>query len=233
LTAGTTLDQHNGNELPLCPYAPILELALRQQHRRRNNNSKEDAHDVLVRHRGLPGWTSQQMVDDLDGPNTGLRTAIVNAKNQTAAVVASSSALPTQQQQQPPPPPLSIVILLAGTNDIGYGLLDSEEIFENLWTLHQTCLDLGVPKTIAVGIPPSGYQAVNKVARRTAQDVNRMLEEQCRSTRTSTFVGFPFAYEPNGAHWSSDGLHFSQLGYKVLGEECLAPVVKRILDELL
>ena len=45
----------------LFPYAPHLEAALKLKGA------------AIVRHRGLPGWTAQGMVDSVDDANVGLR----------------------------------------------------------------------------------------------------------------------------------------------------------------
>lgn len=191
LTAGTS-----GYEL--YPYAPHLEAGLKARGR-----------DVVVRHRGLPGWTVSNMLANLDGDTAGLRSAIAAVKD----------------------PPLSIVILLGGTNDLGYGF-SAEEIFENLHALHKVAWDSGVPKTVAIGVPPSGFQSVNEQARALAADVNKSLREMCEEEPSkATFLPFPFDFERGGDLWDEDTLHFSPLGYQRLGES-LVPVVDRILDEL-
>jgi lysophospholipase L1-like esterase len=200
LTAGTSGFQQ-------FPYAVYLERALQTRE------------NVVVRYRGMPGWTVQAMLGDLDGDRTGLRSAIQAVQN----------------------PPLSLVILLAGTNDLGLGST-AEEITENLVQLHQVCFDNGVTRTIAVGVPPSGYQARDKNAAALAATVNRNLQqysalsveqqEQPGIKKTSTtYVTFPFEFERDGENWFADTLHFSEKGYQVLGES-LAPVVERILQSL-
>ena len=175
------------------PYAPYLEAKLRET---RGDN-------VMVRYRGLPGWTTEHMVEDLDGERTGLRSALRKD--------------------------LSLVILLAGTNDMGYGK-SADEITANLKLLHNVCLDYGVPKTLAIGIPPSGYQSQNEAAAALASTVSANLEALEEDPRV-TFVPFPFEYERDGDNWYPDGLHFSKTGYKLLGES-LAPAVEKILNSL-
>lgn len=150
------------------------------------------------------------MVDDLDGPTTGLRSAIRAVKD----------------------PPLSLVILMAGSNDIGYGF-DAATITRNIKRLHEVAWESGVPRTVAIGIPPSGYQSVNGGARDLANEINSNLERICRSESDgkATFVPFPFQFESGGGNWDPDTLHFSPKGYQVLGES-LVPVVERVLDGL-
>lgn len=138
-----------------------------------------------------------------------------------------------QQEQQHHHFPVSLVILLAGTNDLGVGF-DADEIADNLVRLHDTCLVAnGVPRTIAIGIPPSGYQSAVPAAAALAQAVNDRLRAYCkeRQQESSSFVEFPFAYEHRGTHWDGDGLHLSAQGYQVLGES-LVPTVQAILQSL-
>lgn len=186
------------------PYAVYLEQALRVK-------QPSGAEKVTVRHRGLPGWTVVRMLEDLDGRTTGLRSAIQAVKD----------------------PPLSLVILLAGTNDLGHGYT-AQEITDNLIALHNVCMENGVPRTIAIGIPPSGYQSRNAAAAALAATVNGNLQTfaaQTKPSHTVTYMPFPFDFEQNGENWFSDTLHFSKRGYQVLGES-LAPVVEQILQNL-
>jgi lysophospholipase L1-like esterase len=130
-------------------------------------------------------------------------------------------------------PPLSLVILLAGTNDLAYGFT-AREITANLLRLHAVCLDSGVvaPRTLAIGIPPSGYQAVHENVAETVATINENLRQHAlQNAPNFTYVAFPFPFEQHGENWYSDSLHFSEKGYQVLGES-LAPVVEQILQSL-
>jgi len=91
----------------------------------------------------MPGWTTVQMLNTLGDPTRGLRWANRNVKD----------------------PSLSFVVLLAGTKDMGHRCT-VDEITQNLLQLHQICYQEGVPSTIAIGIPPSGYQSYNLRLRR-------------------------------------------------------------------
>ena len=191
LTAGTSpLGQI------LYPYAPHLERALHQQTTLRN---------AVVRHCGLPGWTSEQMLADANGALTGLRTAIQAGS------------------------PIDLVILLAGTNDLAYGDRP-EPIVQSLLGLHQLCFDEGVKHTIAIGIPSSGYQSINRQVKLLAQAINNDLARFAHHESRTTFVPFPFDFQQDDEKWALDGLHFSPLGYRVLGE-ALAPTVDFIFKE--
>jgi lysophospholipase L1-like esterase len=189
LTAGTTSEDY----VPY-PYAPHLEEMLQDD-------------NVVVRHVGLPGWTTSSMLEQLDGP-AGLKTAV-------------------QAIQMPP---LSLVVILAGTNDLGFGDASVDDITNNLLQLHRIAWECGVPRTLAVGVPPSGYQALNKAARQVVNEVNGRLRETSEGC-TMAYTPFPFPFEEGGEDWDEDGLHFTPIGYRRLGES-LAPVVRRILQEL-
>jgi len=189
LTAGTALPD------PVCyPYAPHLESVL-----------KEKGHSVMIRHRGLPGWTTSEMVEDANGGTTGLRTAVRAGM------------------------PLNLVIILAGTNDLAF-TDDASLISDNILALHRICFEENVPHTLAIGVPSSGYQSVNADAASLAQTVNEKLKEYCQSEPRATFMSFPFAFARDDEKWASDGLHFTAVGYRVLGSS-LAPMVEQIFTE--
>ena len=189
LTAGTAPPD------PVCyPYAPHLESCL-----------KEKGYNVMVRHRGLPGWTSSQMVQDANSGTTGLLTAVRAAM------------------------PIELVVILAGSNDLAY-TTDSSAIVENIVALHKLCYGENVPHTLAIGIPPSGYQSVNAEAAALTQRVNMELKDYCQSEPRATFMPFPFQFASGDEKWASDGLHFSPEGYRVLGVS-LVPVVEQILTK--
>lgn len=198
LTAGTSGDD-------LYPYASYLQNALQ---RRQVIDTV-----VQVRHRGLPGWTTQGMLDSLDDERLGLRTAIQAVTN----------------------PPLSLVILLAGTNDLANGAATAGQITQNLLRLHAVCHECGVVRTLAIGIPSSGYQAINADVATLVATVNSSLRHQIASqqerTCTTTFTTFPFRFVYQGENWNTDSLHLSPKGYQLLGES-LAPVVEEILHSI-
>ena len=251
LTAGTS-------GYSLFPYSVYLEQALHERQKQLKNEDDAidgDYRNIVVRHRGIPGMKVQEMVDDLDGEQRGLRYAIQTITD----------------------PSLSVVIILAGTNDIGYELIynsnnvevAAHQIFTNLIALHQMCYDNDVPYTIAIGIPSSGYQHRVVDAANVASKVNEKLQQYARaslteigdtinnandeSTETTTsaspsivaplpidkkgrsrmiYMDFPFEYIPGGENWNSDTLHFSQRGYEALGQS-LAPLVEQIAYQFL
>ncbi len=164
--------------------------------------------DAIVRHKGYPGWTASQLLASANDAG-GLRTLIRKVQD----------------------PPLSMVILLAGTNDLGYQT-SVPDIVKSIQALHEICHAEGVLHTLAIGIPPSQYQTLHEGAAAKAQHVNHLLEDYCQQSGSSTsFVPFPFAWSPDNDLWSPDVLHFSPRGYQVLGES-IATLVKQILQEV-
>ena len=182
------------------PYGPYLEAMLT---------------NVDVKWIGLPGWTADNMFRNRDNEKIGLRATLQRYSQQH----------PSNEYARYP---VSLVILLAGTNDLGFGF-DAEEISDNLYKMHETCYESDVPHTIAVAIPPSAYQIMDESAAQLVKAVNENLRAYCaKHPDRTTFVDFPFGYERGGANWYSDGLHFSERGYQVLGEY-LAPTVSHLL----
>jgi lysophospholipase L1-like esterase len=123
--------------------------------------------------------------------------------------------------------PLKLVILLAGTNDLAY-TDNSTDITNNILALHEICHEEGVKHTLAIGIPSSGYQSMNEAAASLARTVNNELKEYCRSESRATFMSFPFEFACDDEKWAYDGLHFSAMGYRVLGLS-LVPLVEHII----
>ena len=203
LTAGTTFESYQEY-----PYAPHLEKALKENNMATTSTST--SLDIMVRHKGYPGWTADQLLESASGPG-GLRSIIQNVQN----------------------PSLSLVVLLAGTNDLGY-MRSPQEIVESLIGLHKLCLqDEGIPNTIAIGIPSSAYQSINDDAKTAAHTTNELLKTWCEneSNGKSTYFPFPFDFERNSEKlWSSDGLHFSPKGYEILGQSLVPLIQKLIVD---
>lgn len=180
----------------------------------------ELGNDFVVRWRGLPGWTAKQMIEYLDDGKVGLRAVVDGIDD----------------------PPISIVIILAGTNDIGFMTssmttepTDVDAAIKPITSLHEACIAINKGKhntirTLAVGIPGSAWQQMNTSASMLAADMNSSLQEfaQSFSDGRVNYTDFPFPYERNDL-WSPDGLHLSPKGYDRLGRD-LAPIVKGILS---
>jgi len=198
------------------PYGPHLEQEL--------NNGEcmlGPSESVMVRWRGLPGWTASVMADAMNDSSTGLLAALQGIRN----------------------PSLSLVIILAGTNDIGSltssmnesSDIDVSSAVDPIARLHKSCLncegDDGKKdmRTLAIGIPGSAWQEMNSNASKLCTDMNGALQKFASEEERVTYVDFPFPYARGDAKWSGDGLHLSREGYETLGRS-LAPCVKEILD---
>jgi lysophospholipase L1-like esterase len=247
LTAGTSPPY----ERELFPYATYLEEALRTRSTSStniadtvadaNNDNIDESNDndnnachlpeytsVVVRWKGFPGWQASTLRDD-----GGLATIISNL------VVKG-------RDDEPPPPPLDLILILAGTNDLAYED-DSSIIVSNIQGIHKIAHSYGC-KTIALGIPPSGWQIQdsNKVGN-IANEVNEKLQSWCccdndvggssSSTASSsscstivTYVPFPIKeFDRDSGVWAPDGLHLSPEGYKTIGVS-LSPIIANILN---
>ena len=200
------------------PYAPFLEAKLQKQ---------QHSYAAKVVWIGLPGWTTERMMQQIDNAQTGLQGALLRYKQQPATSSLSSA----------PSVPFSLVILLAGTNDLRLALRQGsvenakKKILSNLYKLHDACYRNGVPRTIAIAIPPSAWQEAEPEAAELAASINTSLRSFCFKHPQCTFVDFPFPYQRNDPNWFHDGLHFTEHGYQVLGES-LAPAVTQILHSL-
>ena len=200
LTAGTSPPFFE-----LHPYGPHLEQSL--QETESTTTTTVNQNNFSVQWFGLPGWTASSMVDNRNAQE-GLQYHL------------------NRQIQNSRKPDLTII--LAGTNDLAYQpSTDSNptNILNSIICLHKISHDLNVP-TLAVGIPPSGWQAQSSHARKLATDINLGLKDYCDSIRDNqaTFIEFPistFTREPlNDLNnvWAPDGLHFSPHGYQVMGK---------------
>lgn len=117
--------------------------------------------------------------------------------------------------------------------------ITATKISNNLMQLHRVCLECGVPRTLAIGIPPSHYQALTPSATAKAQAINATLQQTYSSSSFSNnnemdrtaFVPFPFEYKRRGKYWSHDGLHLTETGYRAFAES-LVPHVEQILNGL-
>eukprot|EP00531_Pseudo-nitzschia_arenysensis_P007829 CAMPEP_0116138032 /NCGR_PEP_ID=MMETSP0329-20121206/12557_1 /TAXON_ID=697910 /ORGANISM="Pseudo-nitzschia arenysensis, Strain B593" /LENGTH=245 /DNA_ID=CAMNT_0003632971 /DNA_START=76 /DNA_END=813 /DNA_ORIENTATION=+ len=213
LTAGTSPPGYD-----LYPYARYLEKALNPREDTTETTATTTA-KITVEWKGFPGWTSQSLLTD-----AGLDNFLSNIKLEG-------------NEEENPPPPFDLAIILAGTNDLAHNP-SSESIFNSIREIHELALDKGCTQTLALGIPPSGWQAHSEQARELAASVNQQLESWATTTSTTTsttssttnYMPFPIStFDRSSNLWSVDGLHFSKEGYEYLGN-ALAPIVTEILS---
>jgi acyl-CoA thioesterase-1 len=125
-----------------------------------------------------------------------------------------------------------VVIILGGSNDLGWGLAPGE-ILENLSTIYRrsceyqiTPIACTVPSVLGYdeGIPP-------RIA------LNRLLSERCQKIGIRCVDVFRATLDKDTSRlalrYSSDGLHLNSDGYRRMGaaiyDEGLRPVLRRIL----
>ena len=172
-----------------------------------------------IGHLGMPGWTAAQMVQSADDPLYGLRHKLKQVKD----------------------PPISLVIILAGTNDLGYAYQSAIEdstsdIVSSIETLHRMAHEQKVA-TLAVGIPTSRFQQQVSMARDLRMSINDHLSRWAKTTEGASYVSFPSDSVPDPEErpeedefWSVDGLHLTGKGYAAMGK-ALAEAVEKVLKE--
>jgi len=202
LTAGLN-EPNSGNHTP---YGPSLEEALTGEYPDPLNRFDTNAVD----YRGVPGWTAVQLVEVWNRTKLGLGYFLDTAPREF----------------------VDVVIIMVGTNDVrNMDEPDATYIFEHVRALHEeSLLHPKVKRTLAVEIPGGAYRSNNPTRDAAALAVNEMLLEFASVNPRVHHTPFPFPYEQDGPNWSSDRLHFSVEGNRVLGV-ALAPVVRKIVEE--
>jgi len=197
LTAGTT----PGREPHLFPYASPLE---------QNLKTIDSEMSVMVRWRGLPGWSASEMVNQQDVDGVGLRHALSNKG-------------------------INLAVILAGTNDLGHvfqSQMDVDraagEISKSVTLLHKVAHKEGV-QTLAISIPDSGFQSQVPIAKKIAMKANENIEEWClENCSMCSYLKFPFGWNADDSRWADDGLHFSEKGYFEIAR-AIAPTIYTIV----
>ena len=108
--------------------------------------------------------------------------------------------------------------------------------------LHTICFNNGVQRTVAIAIPPSGYQYRYPDIANQTQQLNNIIQQYSISTQQQSkeqhkfiyYYPFPFEYNPNDndEKWSKDQLHLTPIGYEVFGKS-LAPFINDIINDTL
>lgn len=124
-----------------------------------------------------------------------------------------------------------IVIILGGSNDLGWGLAP-KEVFANLHDMYELSLRNGIVP-IACSVPSIlGFDA--GIAPRIA--LNKLIQEHCRKSELRCVDLFSATIDQAtgrlASRYSSDGLHLNTDGYRKIGdtiyEEGLNPILRAI-----
>lgn len=115
--------------------------------------------------------------------------------------------------------PFDLVLIMAGTNDMGYGA-QQDEILERLRSLHEVSHRCGVD-TVVLAPPPAPHSGAGREVIR--QRLVRLLHRMAGTTDRIVACVDPADYLPASEtrFWDPDGLHFSPAGSRQLGK-CLA-----------
>lgn len=224
LTAGTTPPTR-----ALFPYAELLKKSLEEmaKEKGKERGTQQPLQMTFeVDHAGFPGWTSQELLDQLKSP---VQNDVQNKLMQRDPHKRGSSYY-------------DILIYLAGTNDLGRPDPESNEgvIARNILDVHAWSHHVArIPFTIALPIPGSAYQSRDPNAAKRATKVNDAVRKVIRKnfphvSTTSAFTmwtPFPVSYNGGGGEsWATDGLHLSQMGYQQLGHYLASIIFERMLQ---
>jgi len=116
---------------------------------------------------------------------------------------------------------VSLVLILGGTNDLG--MLHPEKITKNLLSLHEMSHTAGA-RTCIMTIPElrMGMDHEIDTFKDEREYVNAALRRYAAENPERTFlVDIAMQFPQDEAHsdlWEPDGVHFSETGYRALGE---------------
>merc|ERR1712137_312572 len=165
---------------------------------------------------GHPGRTARWMVGHLDAPEgedepPGLRQ-LINSHG-----------------------PFDLVMIMAGTNDLGYAT-KPQRIFSKLALLHSACHELCVP-TLALTIPPSRWSLSGKEGHDAWKAVNQLLTKWSRNDEAPAMlrgcveIDRILPYDDESGCWHEDGLHCTPKGYTTLGRNLAGHVARNLKDQ--
>ena len=188
--------------LKFVPYATTLHTKL----------SSLGLHNISIDHFGLSGWTTQQLLKNKD------KDTLTDFAGKTGPGLSKAF----QRQSY------DLLILMAGTNDLGYGFTN-EEIFDNLQALTKIALKTNT-SVLNLGIPDSGYIFSNLNVRVKRDQINEKLANSAKVHNFLTYADAPITYNEETEEFDEDTLHFSELGYQRFGER-LGDIVLNILQK--
>jgi acyl-CoA thioesterase-1 len=122
------------------------------------------------------------------------------------------------------------VIILGGSNDLGWGLLSPEKIFHNLRQMYTIAIRQRI-KPIACTVPSIlGFDSL--IPQRL--ELNSLIKQYCSKSRILCVDIFQATANPQTQQllddYSNDGLHLSTAGYKKVAETIFQEAVKKILS---
>jgi lysophospholipase L1-like esterase len=142
-----------------------------------------------------------------------------------------------------PDPKGVVMVLLIGTNDLGYSFRGSssdqpvdveakaESITADITALHDLAAAKGIA-SVGVAIPTSRFVTKNTDAESVRVRINDQLERHCSSeaAASSNCIGFVPSVDYDDGEFCDDGLHYTEEGYERLGGR-VADVIKiKIID---
>lgn len=118
------------------------------------------------------------------------------------------------------------VVILGGTNDLGWHVAPSE-IFSHLRCMYEQALDVGI-QPVAVTVPsirmkvdPAAERWLNELVRQR-QHMNRLITEYCAKNGIACVDLFAATAEANtlllSGPYSNDGLHLTTEGYRKMAD---------------
>jgi lysophospholipase L1-like esterase len=154
---------------------------------------EELLNDVCVDHIGLSGWTTEEMLDNIDNPEC------------EDCVGRKWPGLRVQLRKKS----YEYCIVLAGTNDLFD--LCAKDIAINLLELYRLVHKEGC-KTIALTIPDMRIESVMPEITNNKQIINKWL----KTLSEITVVDIASCLSDSNP-WDNDGLHFTPYGYDTIG----------------
>ncbi|MCP4761335.1 MAG: hypothetical protein GY870_06110 [archaeon] len=129
-----------------------------------------------------------------------------------------------------------IVIIVGGTNDLGWGITDNE-IINNLTEMHLNCKEEGI-RSIGATIPPTRFEHEPEYNKQKMFVNKKLIEffkiENIPYTDLYRKMGISINDENLKPEYDvGDGLHFSVSGYRGMGNSIYEDAFKEVLNAVL
>lgn len=110
-----------------------------------------------------------------------------------------------------------LAFIMLGTNDLASG--EDEETFNAIKKIHEACHAVKL-RTVALLVPPSQAVAKFRDIADSREKVNDLLQQWAKVTPMTHSVdtGELLPFSKDSEFWEIDGLHFSRLGSRLLGQ---------------